>query len=66
MPDTSPLSSSSLSFDDNGNPVDYISPHDDKIKEECGVFGIFGMDNAASLTALGMHALQPAGKRLAA
>ena len=35
---------------------------DDKIREECGIFGIFGLDNAASLTALGLHALQHRGQ----
>lgn len=44
------------------NPVDYFDPMDDKIREECGVFGIFGVDNAASLTALGLHALQHRGQ----
>ena len=44
------------------NPSCYIDPNDDKIREECGVFGIFGMDNAASLTALGLHALQHRGQ----
>jgi len=42
--------------------VDYIDPEQDRIREECGVFGIFGMDNAASLTALGLHALQHRGQ----
>ncbi len=44
------------------NPVDFFDPMDDKIREECGVFGIFGVDNAASLTALGLHALQHRGQ----
>ncbi len=44
------------------NPTAYFDPHEDKIREECGVFGIFGMDNAASLTALGLHALQHRGQ----
>ncbi len=44
------------------NPVDHFDPHEDKIREECGVFGIFGVDNAASLTALGLHALQHRGQ----
>ena len=39
-----------------------FDPHEDKIREECGVFGIFGIDNAASLTALGLHALQHRGQ----
>lgn len=33
-----------------------------KIREECGVFGVYGLDNAASLTALGLHALQHRGQ----
>ena len=39
-----------------------FDPDEDKIKEECGVFGIFGIDNAASMTALGRHALQHRGQ----
>ncbi|MEO5972612.1 MAG: class II glutamine amidotransferase, partial [Sphingomicrobium sp.] len=35
------------------NPFD-----DDKLREECGIFGIWGADNAASFVALGLHALQ--------
>ena len=34
----------------------------DKLKEECGVFGIFNADEAALLTTLGLHALQHRGK----
>ncbi|MGB0906929.1 MAG: amidophosphoribosyltransferase [Maricaulaceae bacterium] len=41
---------------------DYFDPADDKIKEECGIFGILGLENAASLTALGLHALQHRGQ----
>lgn len=41
---------------------DWIDPEEDRIREECGVFGIFGLDNAASLTALGLHALQHRGQ----
>jgi amidophosphoribosyltransferase len=37
-------------------------PDDDKFKEECGVFGIFGHADAASHTALGLHALQHRGQ----
>lgn len=33
-----------------------------KLKEECGVFGIFNNDDAAALTALGLHALQHRGQ----
>jgi len=38
------------------NPFD-----DDKLHEECGIFGIFGVDEAAARTALGLHALQHRG-----
>jgi len=44
------------------NITDYFNPDDDRIREECGVFGIYGMNNAASLTALGLHALQHRGQ----
>jgi len=47
---------------DQNSIIDYIDPEEDRIREECGVFGIFGMDNAASLTALGLHALQHRGQ----
>ena len=33
-----------------------------KIKDECGVFGVFGHKDAATLTALGLHALQHRGQ----
>jgi len=33
-----------------------------KLKEECGVFGIFDNKDAAALTALGLHALQHRGQ----
>ncbi|MFA5040244.1 MAG: amidophosphoribosyltransferase [Bdellovibrionales bacterium] len=42
------------------NPFD-----DDKLKEECGVFGIIGKDSAAAMTALGLHALQHRGQEAA-
>lgn len=35
---------------------------DDKLKEECGVFAIYGHSDAAALTALGLHALQHRGQ----
>jgi len=37
----------------------------DKFKDECGVFGIYGHDNAASLTYLGLYALQHRGQESA-
>lgn len=38
---------------------------DDKMKEECGVFGIFNNSDAAVNTALGLHALQHRGQEAA-
>ena len=34
----------------------------DKLREECGIFGIFGSSEAHLLTALGLHALQHRGQ----
>jgi amidophosphoribosyltransferase len=42
------------------NPFD-----DDKLHEECGVFGIYGHEEASALTALGLHALQHRGQEAA-
>src|SRR5579863_9991816 len=35
---------------------------DDKPKEECGVFGVWNVPDAAAVTALGLHALQHSGQ----
>ncbi len=35
---------------------------DDRLREECGVFGVFGHPDAAQLTVLGLHALQHRGQ----
>lgn len=35
---------------------------DDKPREECGVFGVFGSEDASVLTALGLHGLQHRGQ----
>ncbi len=35
---------------------------DDRLREECGVFAVFGHPDAAALTALGLHALQHRGQ----
>ena len=37
----------------------------DKFKDECGIFGIFGHPEAASLTSLGLYALQHRGQESA-
>jgi len=38
---------------------------DDKLHEECGVFGVFGHPDAGALTVLGLHALQHRGQEAA-
>ncbi|KAJ55521.1 amidophosphoribosyltransferase [Actibacterium mucosum KCTC 23349] len=35
---------------------------EDKLKEECGVFGVVGVSDAANFVALGLHALQHRGQ----
>jgi amidophosphoribosyltransferase len=42
------------------NPFD-----DDKLREECGIFGIWGAETASSFVALGLHALQHRGQEAA-
>ncbi|WP_375396184.1 amidophosphoribosyltransferase [uncultured Sphingomonas sp.] len=42
------------------NPFD-----DDKLHEECGLFGVSALDSAAALVALGLHALQHRGQEAA-
>ena len=34
----------------------------DKLREECGIFGISNHDDASALVALGLHALQHRGQ----
>src|SRR3989338_275690 len=43
----------------------YLALKDDKLKEECGVFGIYGHPDAARLTYLGLYALQHRGQESA-
>jgi len=43
-----------------------VSPEDDDHpKDECGLFGIYGLDDCATHTALGLHALQHRGQEAA-
>ena len=35
---------------------------DDKLREECGIFGVTGVAEAANFVALGLHALQHRGQ----
>ncbi len=51
----------------NANPPEsgydsLFDPDGDTLREECGVFGILGHEEAATLTALGLHALQHRGQ----
>jgi amidophosphoribosyltransferase len=46
-------------FPDRWSPRD---PDDDAPRLECGVFGVFDVEEAAALTALGLHALQHRGQ----
>ena len=48
------------------SPVTHdFDPDADRLREECGVFGIFGHPEAAAITALGLHALQHRGQEAA-
>jgi amidophosphoribosyltransferase len=42
-----------------------LDPDEDRLREECGIFGIFGHPDAAAITALGLHALQHRGQEAA-
>jgi amidophosphoribosyltransferase len=42
-----------------------FDPEADRLREECGVFGIYGHPDAAAITALGLHALQHRGQEAA-
>jgi amidophosphoribosyltransferase len=44
-----------------GTPFD-CHPDGDKLKEECGIFGVVGVSDAANFVALGLHALQHRGQ----
>ncbi|WP_172293598.1 amidophosphoribosyltransferase [Pseudoruegeria sp. HB172150] len=56
MPATDP----DISPDDNRLPRHPFD--DDKLHEECGVFGVIGVSEAANFVALGLHALQHRGQ----
>jgi amidophosphoribosyltransferase len=50
---------SDISESRDAEPLDLDA---DRLREECGVFGIFGHPDAAAITALGLHALQHRGQ----
>jgi len=47
-------------------PMPHMPPahpfDDDKLREECGIFGVLGVQDAANFVALGLHALQHRGQ----
>jgi amidophosphoribosyltransferase len=46
-------------------PANLLTTHpfdDDKLHEECGIFGVYGGEQAAAVVALGLHALQHRGQ----
>ena len=47
------------------NPFDVPDDDGDKLREECGIFGVSGASGAAALVALGLHALQHRGQEAA-
>ncbi|MCP5080584.1 MAG: amidophosphoribosyltransferase [Alphaproteobacteria bacterium] len=50
----------------DGVPTEYeLDLAEDKLHEECGVFGVYGQQDAAALVALGLHALQHRGQEAA-
>ncbi len=46
-------------------PSQTVGADDDRLREECGIFGIAGTRDAAAFTALGLHALQHRGQEAA-
>ena len=50
---------------DQGLNDSSFSENDDHFHDECGVFGIFGRQDAAAITTLGLHALQRRGQEAA-
>jgi amidophosphoribosyltransferase len=48
-----------------GNSLPDPEMDGDRLREECGVFGIYGHPEAAAITALGLHALQHRGQEAA-
>jgi len=43
----------------------FVEDDDDKLHEECGVFGIYGHPDSGALTTLGLHSLQHRGQEAA-
>jgi amidophosphoribosyltransferase len=47
---------------DRYSSAPWRDPEDDALRLECGVFGVFGVRDAAAIAALGLHALQHRGQ----
>ena len=58
-PDTLQAPGPARNFDQDS---DFSPDNKDGMRHKCGVFGVFGRDDAAVLTALGLHALQHRGQ----
>ena len=50
-----------ITTDPYATDADFVADGD-KLREECGIFGVIGARDAASITALGLHALQHRGQ----
>ncbi|MFC4295426.1 amidophosphoribosyltransferase [Novosphingobium tardum] len=52
-----------MTLTDPFRPHDWLGGlDDDKLREECGIFGVIGTRDAAAIVALGLHALQHRGQ----
>jgi hypothetical protein len=56
------LRTPSIGTDYMGGPIILKAIDDDKLREECGVFGVSAWSDAANFVALGLHALQHRGQ----
>ena len=54
-----------VAMQDGASLVAAARDQGDTLREECGVFGVFGHEDAAALTALSLHALQHRGQEAA-
>jgi amidophosphoribosyltransferase len=52
-------------FGTMGEHLTTIPFDDDKLREECGIFGVYNAEGAAAMVALGLHALQHRGQEAA-
>src|SRR3979409_1537853 len=50
---------------DGSSDDSFLDLEGDRLREECGVFGVFNHPDAAAITALGLHALQHRGQEAA-